>query len=96
MHPLSEYASFILERMEPGLRYGPQDLRAFLPDTNIERLREIMHELWINRQVERVGYSGWRRHPSAPPDAPHPVSGEIQAVKPEDLFDHAAFADFFK
>jgi hypothetical protein len=55
-----------------------------------------MHELWINRQVERVGYSGWRRHRSAPPDHPDPVSRQIQAVKPEDLFDYATFADFFK
>jgi hypothetical protein len=55
-----------------------------------------MHELWINRQVERVGYSGWRRCRSALPDRPHPVSGETQVVKPEDLFDHATFADFFK
>lgn len=96
MHPLSEYASFILARMEPDLRYGPQDLRALLPDTNMERLREIMHELWINRQVERVGHSGWRRHPSAPPHSSTPASREVQVVRPEDLFDHATFADFFK
>lgn len=96
MQSLSEYASFILDRMEPGLRYEPQDLRAFVRDTNIERVREIMHELWINRQVERVGHSGWRRHRSAPPHAPDPVSREIHEVKPEDLFDHDTFADFFK
>ena len=96
MHPLSEYAGFILDRMEPDRRYEPQQLRAFLPDASVERLREIMHELWINRQVERVGYSGWRRHRSAPPHRPHPVAREIQAVTPEELFDHATFADFFK
>jgi hypothetical protein len=96
MHPLSEYASLILERMEPGHRYEPQDLRAFVPDASIERLRETMHELWINRQVERVGYSGWRRYRSAPPHLPPPVSGEVQPVKPDDVFDHAAFSDFFK
>jgi hypothetical protein len=55
-----------------------------------------MHELWINRQVERVGHSGWRRHRSAPPDRPHPASRETQVVKPEDLFDYATFGDFFK
>jgi hypothetical protein len=96
MHPLSEYARVILDRMEPDRRYEPQDLRAFVPDTSSERLREIMHELWINRQVERAGYSGWRRHQSAPPHLPPPASREIQAVKTDDLFDHAPFADFFK
>jgi len=96
MPPLSDYARFILDRMEPDRRYEPQDLRAFDPDASIERLREIMHELWISRQVERTGYSGWRRHASAPPQRPRPVSREMKPVKPEDLFDHATFADFFK
>jgi hypothetical protein len=93
---LSESATVILERMEPDRRYEPQDLRAFIPDASVERLREVMHELWINRQVERVGYSGWRRHRSAPPDRPDPVSRDTKTVKPEDLFDYATFADFFK
>ena len=97
MHPLSKQASFILDRMEPDRRYEPGDLRAFSRDISSERLREIMQELWINRQVERVGYSGWRRHRSASPhlnlDRP---SREVEAVRPEDLFDHAKFADFFK
>jgi hypothetical protein len=96
MGPLSEHATFILESMEPDRRYEAQDLRAFVPDASVERLHEIMHELWINRQVERVGYSGWRRHRSAPPHRPQPVSREIQVVKPEDLFDYGTFADFFK
>ena len=96
MHPLSEHATFILEHMEPGRPYEPQDLRALAPDTSNERFREIMHELWINRQVERVGYAGWRRHRSAPADRPDPVAREVQTVKPEDLFDYATFADFFK
>ena len=96
MPPLSEYASLVLERMEPDRRYDPHDLQALLPDVSVERLRETMHELWINRQVERSGHSGWRRHRSAPPHRPRPVSRETRAVKPEDLFDHATFADFFK
>ena len=96
MPPLSEHASFILDRMEPDRLYEPPDLRALVPDTSVERLRETMHELWINRQVERVGYSGWRRHRSASPRRSHAASGEIQAVKPEDLFDYATFEDFFK
>ena len=95
MHPFSDYASFILDRMEPGRRYEPQDLRVFVPDTSAEHLREIMHELWVNRQVERAG-SGWRRHRSASPHVVHPIHHEVRVVKPEDLFDHDTFAGFFK
>ena len=96
MPPLSDLATLVLDRMDPHRRYEPQDLRALVPDTSAERLREIMHELWIRRHVERVGPSGWRRHRSEPPHHAQPVSGERQAVKPEDLFDYASFADFFK
>jgi len=96
MPPLSEHASVILDRMDPDRAYEPPDLRAFVPDASVERLREIMHELWINRRVERVGHSGWRRHGSAPPHRPDRVSGDVQIVKPEELFDHATFEDFFK
>ena len=96
MPPLSKYASSILDRMEPNRRYEPRDLRTFVPDSSIEHVREIMHELWIARQVERVGYSGWRRVRSAPAHEPQTVSSGSQAVKPEELFDHATFADFFK
>lgn len=96
MHSLSGDAIFILDHMESDRRYEPEDLRAFVPDTSVEHLRELMHELWINRQVERVGHSGWRRHRSAPSERPKPASGEVQAVKPEDLFDYATFGDFFK
>jgi hypothetical protein len=96
MHPLSEDATFILDRMEPERRYEPQDLRALAPGASIESLREIMHELWVNRLIERVGYSGWRRHRSAPPHAAPAISRRAGPVRPEDLFDHAAFADFFK
>ena len=55
-----------------------------------------MHELWIDRQVERVEYSGWRRHRSVPRHRQQAASLEVQVVKPEDLFDHDPFADFFK
>jgi hypothetical protein len=96
MHHLSKLAGVIFERMEPDRVYEPTDLRALAVDGNGERLREVMHELWVNRQVERVGYSGWRRHCSAPPHRPRPVSREVQVVKPEDLFDHDTFAGFFK
>ena len=99
MPPLSEHARIVLDRMEPGRLYESQDLRTFAPDASSERLRELMHELWVNRRVERVGYAAWRRHRSAAPHAPDRVSrppAHPRHVKPEDLFDHAAFEDFFK
>jgi hypothetical protein len=95
MHRLSEYARSILQRMEPNRRYGPNELLAFLPGIGVERLREIMHELWIDRQVERDGASGWRRFRSESPHRPEPARPS-EPARPEDLFDHATFADFFK
>jgi hypothetical protein len=104
MHALSSFARFILDRMEPDRRYEASDLRAFTHDISAEKLRAVMHELWVNRQVERVGYSGWQRRRSAPPHQ-KPVdpqlardSGlrETKVVKPDDLFDHASFTDFFR
>jgi hypothetical protein len=108
MHGLSKNARFILDRMEPDRRYEVSDLRAFVPDASGEGLREVMHELWINREVERVGYSGWQRHRSAPAHQgplvaqPHAQGGTVDSafrqtkvVKPEDLFDHDTFPDFF-
>jgi hypothetical protein len=96
MHALSEDARLILERMEPHRGYGPDELRAFVPGASVERLHEIMHELWVSRQVERAGYAGWRRQPSAPLHQPPPATRDVRIVKPEELFDHEAFADFFK
>jgi hypothetical protein len=109
MQTLSPLASAILDRMEPDRGYEPMDLRALAPDLSpdlsMERLREIMHELWVSRQVERFGYAGWRRCRSssgiesglqAPDVAPTPGSGPTKVVKPEDLFDHDAFAGLFK
>ena len=109
MHVLGKDARFILDRMEPERCYKALNLRALVPDASAEAFREVMHELWVNREVERVGYSGWRRCRSAPAhqgpvDAQHdtggvaPVSGfrQSKAVTPEDLFDHDPFADFFR
>jgi hypothetical protein len=99
---LSETAAAIREMMEPGQPYQPSDLQAFAPGVTLENLREIMQELWVHRQVERSGYSGWRRHHSAPGLQQAPEAGrslrpaETKAVKPEDLFDHGTFAGFFK
>jgi hypothetical protein len=109
MHALSTVARFILDRMEPDRHYEALDLRAFVPDASAEKLGEVMHELWVNRQVERVGYSGWQRHRSAPLNHKRvdaqldardvtPVSScrQTKVVKPEDLFDHASFEAFFR
>ena len=95
MSGLSKDARFILDRMEADRRYELLELRAVVPDASAEGLREVMHELWINRQVERVGDSGWRRHRSAP-GHDGPIERQTTLVKPEDLFDHETFQDFFR
>ena len=108
MHALSKVARFVLDRMEPDRHYETLELRAFVPDLSAEGVREVMHELWVDRQVERVGYSGWQRHRSASPherpvdaqrDARYAARagfGQTKIVKPEDLFDHDSFTDFFR
>ena len=104
MHGLSKDARFILDRMEPDRSYEAKDLRTLVPSASAEGFREIMQELWVNRQVERVGYSAWQRHRSAPahqvPAEQHDASGggfrQTKVVKPEDLFDHGSFSDFFR
>jgi hypothetical protein len=95
--PSTDYARVILERMEPDSVYRPQDLLAFAPELGVERLRAVMHELWIGREVERAGDAGWRRVRSRPPHRrDSPSSGAVEHVRPDELFDHAAFAEFFK
>ena len=102
MHALSKVARVVLDRMDPDRRYETLELRAFLPEISAERLREVMHELWVNRHVERAGDSGWQRQRSAPPhqsavDAQAETGfRQIKIVKPEDLFDHGSFSDFFR
>ena len=113
MQTLSENATTILDRMETDRAYEAAELREFVPGSTSETVRETMHELWVNRQVERYGYSGWRRMPStcAAGEVQDVVSVDCQsarggaelgrtkenkAVKPEDLFDHDAFAGIFK
>ena len=104
MH-LSARATAILEQMEPNRSYEARDLRAFAPDLTLEHLHDVMRELWVARQVERAGYSGWRRDRSASPAANADPNANHRAaaagtrhrpVKPEDLFDHDAFEDLFK
>lgn len=99
MAPLSARAADILDRMEPNLGYQASELRPFAPELSPEALRDVMRELWIARQVERFGYSGWRRVLTARPvqeaSGVVPTAG-VQTVKPEDLFDHDAFTGLFK
>jgi hypothetical protein len=96
MRALTKDARFILDRMEPDRCYEAWDLRALLPDASAEGFREVMHELWINRQVERARYSGWQRRRSAPAQQGPSGFRQTKVVKPEDLFDHGSFADFFR
>jgi hypothetical protein len=105
MQTLSPKADAILDRMEPNRAYDATELRTFVPDLTPDDVRQIMHELWVNRHVERLGYAGWRRHRSASgapqaveaaPDAASAADPETKGVKPEDLFDHDAFAEMFK
>lgn len=108
MHALSKDAELILDRMEPDRGYETFSLRALVPHTSADGFREVMHELWVNRQVERVGVSGWQRRRSAPAhqvdahldadDAVAPTSTfrQTKVVKPEDLFDHGSFGEFFR
>jgi hypothetical protein len=95
---LSARARTILEQMEPNRSYEPRELRAFVPDLTLEHLQDVMRELWVQRQVERVGYSGWRRERSTSPAAQGGPRGRARSkpVKPEDLFDHSGFEGLFK
>jgi hypothetical protein len=70
MRPLSEKAAAILNWMDPDRRYDAAEIRAFLSDASMESARELMHELWVNRYVERDGYLGWRR--DGAPSRPRP------------------------
>lgn len=103
---LTATASAILEHMEPNGTYDAQQLRRFAPDLNLEGLHEVMRELWVQRQVERVGPAAWRRHRSMSPavETPRPdretrggaERGRKAQLRPEDLFDHSGFEGLFK
>lgn len=104
---LSAKAISILEQMDPSRSYEPKELRAFAPDLTMEDLHDAMRELWVQRQVERVGHGAWRRDRSTCPATEMTLqSGNCRgaaaraarsaAVKPEDLFDHSAFEGMFK
>jgi hypothetical protein len=104
---LSIRAMSVLEQMEPQRSYEPKDLRAFAPDLSVDELHDVMRELWVQRQVERVGYSGWRRDRSMSPATETTLQSGTRrgataratrhtTVKPEELFDHSAFEGIFK
>ena len=101
---LSEPARRVLDRMDKDRRYEASELHALMPGASAEAFREVMHELWINRQVERAGHAGWRRHRSSSGHdgsqtqgtASHANAKPVKVVKPEDLFDHDTFQDFFR
>ena len=65
----------ILDVMEWDRAYEAGTLKAMFPDISMDTLREALHALWIDRRVERVGASGWRRFESrwdgSPASAPH-------------------------
>ena len=54
----------ILDVMEWDRSYEVTSLKAMFPDISMDSLREALHALWIDRRVERVGASGWRRYES--------------------------------
>lgn len=96
MSALSARAAAILDLMEPEQGYDAAEVRAFAPDLTPDALREVMHELWIARHVERYKGAGWRRVRMVRPRQPDVASLRVGRVKPEDLFDHDSFADVFK
>ena len=55
----------ILNVMEWDRSYEASSLKAMFPDISMDTLREALHSLWIDRRVERVGASGWRRQESS-------------------------------
>jgi hypothetical protein len=55
----------LLDVMEWNRAYEAVTLHAMFPNTSMDSLREALHALWIDRRVERVGMSGWRRQESA-------------------------------
>jgi hypothetical protein len=62
--PAETLVATVLRVMEWGRAYEARALQAFCPNTSMDALREALHVLWIERRVERVGASGWRRQES--------------------------------
>ena len=74
--PADTLVATVLRVMEWGRAYEARTLQALCPGTSMDALREALHVLWIERRVERVGASGWRRQESrwdgAPPEICRP------------------------
>ena len=63
----------ILDVMGWDRSYEAATLKTMFPDISMDRLREALHSLWIDRRVERVGASGWRRQESRSDGQPVPA-----------------------
>ena len=66
----------LLDVMEWDRSYEAVALHAMLPNTSMDSLSEALHALWIDRRVERVGLSGWRRQESRWDGQPIPAPTE--------------------
>ena len=62
--PADTLVATILRVMECGRTFEARTRQALCPNTSMDALREALHVLWIERRVERVGASGWRRQES--------------------------------
>ena len=71
-------AAAILDIMEEERAYEATALKAMFPDISMDTLREALHVLWIERRVERVGTSGWRRFESTWDGRPAAASSSSQ------------------
>ena len=66
-HPIAagkRLTTALLDAMAVDRAYEVVTLHAMFPNTSMDSLREALHALWIDRRVERVGVSGWRRQES--------------------------------
>jgi hypothetical protein len=70
----------ILDVMEWDRAYDTLTLKALCPGTSMDALGEALHALWIDRRVERVGISGWRRFESCWDGTPREESRRAEGV----------------
>jgi hypothetical protein len=66
----------LLDVMEWDRPYEAVVLKSMFPDISMDTLREALHALWIERRVERVGVSSWRRQESRWDGRPVPAPNE--------------------
>ena len=70
----------ILDVMESDRAYDTLVLHTLCPGTSMDALRDALHALWIDRRVERVGFSGWRRYESRWDGTPRDESRRAEGV----------------